>query len=200
MTDVDTTATDPTPAGADGEQDREVTPDDMIRRGVGLKLDAIEDGTPAAEAVAAFRDLQERFAAAERAADELKDERNQALKALRDDHNVGFTAIAEIVGATSSLAMYLYERASGKTAKQIREESKRSREAKERFLESDPDRKSARKQSPEEKAFRKQQRDALKAFLEQERARKAAAGEDTSSEDAALAGAQAEQEVDDAED
>lgn len=169
MTDVDPTTSENPPAG-DGPDLSDVTADDMIRRGKGLALTAIDDASDAGKAVQAFRELQGRFTAAEQELEGLKSERNAAIYALKSEHNVSFSAIAELIDGTSSLAMYLYERAQGKTAKQIREESQRSRAAKEKFLESDPDRASARKQTPEEKAFRKQQREALKAFLEAQKA------------------------------
>lgn len=148
----------------------EVTPDDMISRGKGIKLDAVQDGTPAAEAVAAFKDLVARHQEAVAAEEALKNERNAAIYDLKANHDISFSAIAELIGGTSSLVLYLYERAQGKSAKQIREESERSRLAKEAFRESDPDKKPARKQSPEEKALRKRQREELAAFLEQQKA------------------------------
>lgn len=198
MSDVDTTTTEATsPAGDNGA---EVDPSAAISRGKGLSLEAVKEGSPAAQAVAEFKDLVARHKAAEEAAEALKGERNAALRALKDDHNVGFSAIAEIIEGTSSLALYLYERAAGKTAKQIREESQASRKAKEALRESDPDRKPARKQTPEERAFRKQQREALKAFLAEQRAAAEARGEDVSGYDAQLQGAEADQAADDAED
>jgi hypothetical protein len=178
MSDVETTQAEGETAEA---AQPDVTPEDMITRGVGLRLEAIEDGSPAATAVEQFRQLQERFRAAEQSLEDVKQERLQAIYDLKSKHNVGFTAIAELIGGTSSLALYLYERAQGKTAKQIREESQRSAAAKARFQETDPNKKSARKQTPEEKAFRKQQREALAAFLAEQRA---AAGEDPDGADA----------------
>ena len=148
----------------------EVTPEDMISRGKGVKLDALEPGSAAAQAVEDFRDLVSRHQAAEAEAEKLKEERNLAIYELKATHNVGFSAIAEIIGGTSSLVLYLYERAQGKSAKQIRQESQASAAAKAQFRESDPDRKPARKQTPEERAFRKQQREALQAFLAQQKA------------------------------
>lgn len=161
MTDIDTTQTDDAPAG---EAELDVTPEDMISRGKGLKLDAIEAGTPAAAAVDDFKAIQARLVEAEAQAKTLLDERNKAIYDLKSNYNVGFTAIGELIGGTSSLALYLFERAQGKSAKQIREESRRSRAAKEKFLEPSEG-KSARKQTPAEKEFRKQQKEALKAFL-----------------------------------
>lgn len=163
MTDVETTE-------GQAEAAPEVTPEDMITRGKGVKVDALEEGSEAYQAVEQFKDLVERHKAAETEAEALKDERNTAIYVLKSEHNVSFSAIAEIIGGTSSLVLYLYERAQGKSAKQIREESQRSRAAKEAFRESDPDRKPARKQTSEERAFRKQQREALQAFLAEQKA------------------------------
>lgn len=162
MSDQDVNTPD---SGEADQQILDVTPEDMISRGKGVKLEAIEDGTPAAAAIEAFKDLVTRHKDAEALAEALKVERNQTIYVLKSEHNVSFSALAEIIGATSSLVLYLYERAQGKTAKQIREESQRSSAAKRQFRESDPDKKAGRKQTPEEKAFRKQQRDALKEFL-----------------------------------
>jgi hypothetical protein len=195
MSDVDTTGEqggDATPAGA------EVDPNAAISRGKGMSLEAIADDSPAAKAVEAFRDLVARHKAAEEEAEALKQERNLAIRQLKDEHNVGFSAMAEIIGGTSSLVLYLYERAAGKSAKQIREESQASRLAKEATRVSDPNRKPARKQTPEEKAFRKQQREALKAFLEEQRNAARERGEDTSELDAAIGDNEAEQAEDDA--
>lgn len=187
-------------AGTDAETD--VDPSAAISRGVGLSMEAVTalaDDSPAGQAVASFKDVVERYKAAEAEYEALKAERNAAVYDLKAKHNIGFSALAEIMGVTSSLVLYLYERAQGKTAKQIREESIASRKAKELTRETDPDRKPARKQTPEEKAFRKQQRDALRAFLEEQKARAAERGEDTSAMDAGLADADAEQAADDAE-
>lgn len=184
--------TDQTTDAPAGEETPQVTPEDMISRGKGVKLEAIEEGTPAAQAVADFRDLVSRHQQAEAEAEKLKEERNQAIFELKSTHNVSFSAIAEIIGGTSSLVLYLYERAQGKSAKQIREESQASAAAKAQFREADPNRKPARKQTPEEREFRKQQREALKAFLAQQRE----AGVDTSDADAEVA---ADEAQDDAE-
>jgi hypothetical protein len=164
MTDVETTPQDGETAAA------EVTPEDMISRGKGIKLDAVEDGSPAAAAVAEFKQLQERYAEIESQFEAVKGERQAAIYNLKANHNISFSAIGEMIGGTSSLVLYLYERAQGKSAKQIREESERSRQAKEQFRESDPNAKPARKQTPEEKAFRKQQREQLQAFLAEQKA------------------------------
>lgn len=160
----------------------QVTPEDMISRGKGVKLEAIEEGSPAAQAVADFRDLVSRHQAAVAEEEKLKDERNLAIYDLKANHNVSFSAIAEIIGGTSSLVLYLYERAQGKSAKQIREESQASAAAKAQFRETNPNAKPARKQTPEEKAFRKQQREALQAFLAEQKA----AGVDTDDAQAEL--------------
>jgi hypothetical protein len=167
MTDQMTDETTSTPAGE--EQELEVTPEDMISRGKGVKLDAIEEGSEAFAAVEAFKELVARYKEAEAAEAELKDERNRAIYALKSEHNVSFGALAEIMGVTSSLVLYLYERAQGKTAKQIREESQRSAAAKAKFNEPGEGKK-GRKQTPEEKAFRKQQREALAQFLAEQKA------------------------------
>lgn len=184
--------TDVTSNAGETDETREVTPEDMISRGKGVKLEALEAGSDAAQAVENFRDLVSRHQAAEAEAEKLKDERNLAIYDLKANHNVSFSAIAEIIGGTSSLVLYLYERAQGKSAKQIREESQASAAAKAQFRESDPNKKPARKQTPEERAFRKQQREALKAFL----AEQAAAGVDTGDAQAEL---DAEEAADNAE-
>lgn len=145
------------------------TPEDMISRGKGVKIEALADGSEAAQAVTDFRDLVSRHQAAEAESEKLKEERNLAIYDLKANYNVSFSAIAEIIGGTSSLVLYLYERAQGKSAKQIREESQASAAAKALYRETDPNAKSARKQTPEEKAFRKQQREALQAFLAEQK-------------------------------
>lgn len=163
-----------------------VTQEDMISRGKGMSLATVtglDAGSPAKRAWEDFKVLVAKHQEAEQLAEQLKDERNLAIYVLKSEHDVGFSAIADAIGATSSLALYLYERAQGKTAKQIREESQRSRAAKEQFRESDPDRKAARKQSPAERNLRKQQREALTAFLAQEKAAAAARGEESEIED-----------------
>jgi hypothetical protein len=152
------------------ETQHEVTPEDMISRGKGVKIEALEEGSEAAQAVTDFLDLVARHQAAEAEADKLKEERNLAIYDLKANHNVSFSAIAEIIGGTSSLVLYLYERAQGKSAKQIREESQASAAAKAQFRETNPDARPARKQTPEEKAFRKAQREALQAFLAEQKA------------------------------
>lgn len=177
-----------------------VDPGAAISRGVGLSLDAIEPDSPAGKALEDFKALVERQKAATAQAEELTLERNQAIYNLKTEHNVGFSAMAEVIGATSSLVLYLFERAQGKTAKQIREESVASRLAKEATRVSDPNKKAARKQTPEEKAFRKQQREALRAFLEEQRASAAARGESTDEADAELAAHDAESAAEDAGD
>lgn len=143
----------------------ELSPEDAISRGKGMKLDQIAEDSPASKALDEFRTLVEQHKAAEAQAESLKLERNAMVRTLKDEHNIGFTAMAEIIGATSSLVLYLYERAAGKSAKQIREESQRSAAAKAQFRETDPNKAPARKQTPEEKQFRKQQREQLQAFL-----------------------------------
>lgn len=166
------------PAGDETtEAPPEVTPDDMISRGKGMTtaaIDALAEDHPAKVALASFTELVARQKAAEEEAKALTLERNQAIHDLKDEQNVGFSAIAEIIGNTSSLVLYLYQRAEGKSAKEIREESERSRLAKEQFRESDPNKPAARKQSPAEKELRAKQRAELKAFLESQKE----AGED----------------------
>jgi hypothetical protein len=189
--------TDPS-AGQDANGST-VDPAAAINRGKGLSLEAVmslEEGSPARAALDEFKALDGRFKEAEEQVEALKQERLQAIRRLKDEHNVGFSAIAEVIGNTSSLVLYLYERAAGKTAKQIREESVASRLAKEATRTSDPNRKPARKQTPEEKAFRKQQREALRAFLEEQRRAAAERGEDTAELDAAIGDNEAEDAAD----
>lgn len=107
------------PAGDEAQQALDVTPEDMITRGVGLRLDAIEEGSPAAAAVADFRAFAERYLQAEKEYDALKEERAGEVYKLKSEHNVGFGGIGEILGVSSSAVLYLYERAQGKSAKQI---------------------------------------------------------------------------------
>jgi hypothetical protein len=189
-------ATTDAPPGEQTEED--VDPAAAISRGVGLRLDAIPAGSDAEKAVEAFKENVTRYAAAEAEFEAAKAERNQMLFDLKSTHNVGFTAIGELIGGTSSLALYLYERAQGKSAKQIREESVASRKAKELTRETDPDRKPARKQTPAEKEFRKSQREALRAFLDEQKRLAAERGESTDEQDQALADVDQE-EADDAQ-
>lgn len=180
----------------EGASAPEVDPSAAISRGVGLSLEAIEPDSPAGKALDNFKDLVARHKEADDAAEALKLERNQAVYDLKTEHNIGFSAMAEVMGVTSSLVLYLYERAQGKSAKQIREESVQSRIAKEANRVVDPNKRPARKQTPEEKAFRKTQRDALRAFLEEQRARAAERGESTDDMDAGLAETDAEEAAD----
>jgi hypothetical protein len=171
-----------------GEQP--VDPSAAISRGVGLSLEsvlALDKDSPAGKAWTQFGELVERYKAAEAAYEELKLERNQAVYELKTEHNVGFSAMAEVMGVTSSLVLYVYERAQGKTAKQIREESVASRIAKEATRVVDPNKPAPRKQTPEEKAFRKVQREQLKSFLQEQRDAAAARGDSTEETDASLA-------------
>jgi hypothetical protein len=177
MTDVDTTL-------EEGAQEQappaEITPEDMISRGKGMSSTTVNElpaDSPVRGAWDEFKELVSRQQVAKAESDALTEERNEAIYLLKTEHNIGFSAIAEVIGGTSSLVLYLFERSQGKSAKQIREESIRSREAKEQFRESDPNAKPARKQSPEEKQLRKQQREQLAQFLAAERERAAAAGE-----------------------
>jgi DNA-directed RNA polymerase specialized sigma24 family protein len=170
-TDVQYETETTSPAG-DGAEAPEVTEADIISRGKGMSPNAVAElpaDSPAKQAFEEFKVLEQRRKDAEETANQLREDRNAAIFVLKDTHDIGFSAIAEVVGVTSSAILYTYERAQGKTAKQIREESVRSREAKERFRESDPNRKPVRKQTPEEKALRKRQREELQAFLAQQR-------------------------------
>ncbi len=180
MTDVDTQYEDGTSAPAgDTAEASEVTEADIISRGKGMSPTAVAElpaDHPAAVAFAEFKDLEQRRKDAEESASQLREDRNAAIYVLKDTHDIGFSAIAEVVGVTSSAILYTYERAQGKSAKQIREESIRSREAKEKYRELDPDRKPVRKQTPAEKELRKRQREELKSFLDAQRA--AGGGED----------------------
>lgn len=168
MSDVDTTTEEGTEQQVDEDGNpifEDLSVDDIKSRGKGVKVENLDDNSPAMQAIEEFKVLAEEFKQAEASAEELKQKRNTAIRYLKDDHNVSFSSIAEIIGATSSLVLYLYERSLGKSAKQIREESQRSAAAKAKFQEENPNKSKARKQTPEEKAFRKQQREALKAFL-----------------------------------
>lgn len=180
MTDVTTDETT-APAGDDTPTFDDVTPDDIITRGKGLKLEAIEEGSEAHKAVEQFKELLEQYAAAEAEAERLKEERNQAIYRLKNEHNVSFGAMAELMGVTSSLVLYLHERAQGKTSKQIREESQRSAAAKAKF-QKPSEGKSKRKMSPEEREFRRQQREALKQFLAEQAARSGESDENAEAE------------------
>jgi hypothetical protein len=200
MTDIETTGQEP---GTEAEAtDNGVDPSAAISRGKGKSLEAIEGGSDEAAkaALAEFRDLVARHQEAEAQAEALKLERNAMVRTLKDEHDVGFSAQAEIIGATSSLVLYLYERAAGKSAKQIREESKASAAAKAQMRVDDPNKKPARRQTPEEKAFRKTQREALRAFLEEQSRLAAERGEGDDENQAALAELEAEAAADEAED
>ncbi len=171
------------PAG-DGSEASEVTEADIISRGKGLSPSAVAElpaDSPQLKAFNEFKELEQRRKDAEELASQLREDRNAAIYVLKSEHDIGFSAIAEVVGVSSSAILYTYERAQGKSAKQIREESIRSREAKEMFRESDPNRKPVRKQTAEEKELRKRQREELKSFLEAQRA--AGGGEDVSDDD-----------------
>jgi hypothetical protein len=169
MSDVDAGAQPDTgDAGEGTSPPAEVTKEDMISRGKGMSLQTVNDlpvDSPAAQAVVAFKELQGRYLEAEQAFEGLKEDRNKAIYDLKANHDVGFSAIAEFIGGTSSLVLYLYERSQGKSAKQIREESQRSSAAKAEFRETDPNRKPVRKQTPAEKELRARQREELKQFL-----------------------------------
>jgi hypothetical protein len=194
MSDIETQASDEVATSDNGAVD----PSAAISRGKGKSLQAIEEGSDEAAktALAEFRDLVERHKVAEAEAEALKLERNAMVRTLKDEHDVGFSAQAEVIGATSSLVLYLYERAAGKSAKQIREESKASAAAKAQMRVDDPDRKPARKQTPEERSFRKQQREALKAFLEEQAKLAQERGDGDDENQAALAELEAEEAAD----
>jgi hypothetical protein len=182
--------------GADQSEAEAVDPGAAISRGVGLSLEAIEPTSPAGQKLEEFKNLVSRHQTAEAEAEALKLERNTMVYELKSEYNVGFSAMAELMGVTSSLVLYLYERAQGKSAKQIREESIASRVAKEATRVVDPNKKPARKQTPEEKAFRKDQRDQLRKFLEEQRDAAAARGDSTDEVDQGLADVDAEEAQD----
>jgi hypothetical protein len=174
MSDVDTQydTADEASAPAGDDAPVEVTEADMISRGKGLSPNAVAelaDDDPRKIAFEEFKQLQTAFAEAKEALAEATEARNQGVYVLKSQHDIGFSAIAEIMDVSSSMVLYTYERAQGKTAKQIREESVKSRLAKEQFQESDPNRKPVRKQTPEEKALRKKLREELQAFLKAQR-------------------------------
>lgn len=176
MSDVDTQypseTTEASDAPAGDDTPVEVTEADMISRGKGLSPNAVAElpaDDPRKVAFEEFKQLQTAFTNAKDALAAATEARNQGVYVLKSQHDIGFSAIAEIMDVSSSMVLYTYERAQGKTSAQIREESVKSRLAKEKFQESDPNRKPARKQSPEEKALRKRQREELAAFLAQQR-------------------------------
>jgi hypothetical protein len=191
---VSDTETEVSPDTQAAEEAAPVTEADIASRGVGVKVETLDPEKDAAAlaAVQAFKDLQAAYDAADKEAERLKNERNAGVKSLKDEHNISFTSIAEIIGNTSSLVLYLYQRAAGMTSAEIRAASQRSAAAKAQFQTTDPNRKPVRKQSDAEKEIRKRQREELRAFLDSERARKEAAGEDTSEEDAGVSDLDAE--------
>jgi lysyl-tRNA synthetase class I len=177
-----------------------VSAEDAINRGKGLTLEAIPAGSEAEKAIEDFKEFAAAYKEAEDAFEAKQQERMHRVYDLKETHNIGFSALAEVLGVTSSMTLYLYERAQGKSAKQIREESVASRKAKEATRVVDPNKPPARKQTPEERAFRKQQREALRAFLEEQKRLAAERGEDTAEQDQGLADVAAEDAADADED
>lgn len=143
----------------------DITPDDIITRGRGVSLDAVDDANSLAF-IDSFRELCAQYDEVAKQEAQLKEQRNGMVQELKDDHNLSFTAIAEMMGVTSSLVLYLYERASGKSAKEIREQSVRSNLAKQIYMEKAQST-AASKLPPEVREFKKQQKEALKAFMAQ---------------------------------
>lgn len=186
---------------ADLPENAPTTDDGQIYRsyGVGLGIDAIKADEKINAAFDTFIAKQAELKAAEAEHERLKGERNELIRSLKDDHNVGFSAMAEVTETSSSNVLYLYERSKGLTAKEIKALSRASNATRAANRVDDPNKKPSRKQSPVEKAFRQRQREELRAFMDEERARLAAAGEDTSEMDEGLSGLDAEQAADDAE-
>lgn len=181
--------------------DAPVVPEDAVYRsyGVGLGIDAVKADPKINAAFDEFIAKQAELKQAEATHEALKAERNELIRSLKDDHNVGFSAMAEVTETSSSNVLYLYERSKGLTAKEIKQLSRASNATRAAMRVDDPNKKPSRKQSPIEKAFRQRQREELRAFMEEERARLAAAGENTDEMDTGLAGLQAEQDADDSE-
>lgn len=143
----------------------DITPEDIITRGRGVALDDVKD-SDSLEYVESFRELCGQYDEVAKQETQLKEQRNGMVQELKDEHNLSFTAIAEMMGVTSSLVLYLYERASGKSAKEIREQSVRSNLAKQIYMEKAQSA-AASKLPPEVREFKKQQKEALKAFMSQ---------------------------------
>lgn len=184
-------------SGATDDAGSEV-PEGAVYRsyGVGMGIDAIKADPTANAAFELFRDKQMELKLAEAEHDRLKAERNEMIRTLKDDHNVGFSAMAEVTETSSSNVLYLYERSKGLTAKEIKELSRASNATRSQMRTDDPNKKPSRKQSPIEKAFRKRQREELRAFMEEERKRLEAEGGDTAEMDEGLAGLDAEDAAD----
>lgn len=184
----------PTEAASSGPE----VPDGAVYRsyGVGMGIDAIKANPEANAAFELFRDKQVELKLAEAEHERLKAERNEMIRTLKDDHNIGFSAMAEITETSSSNVLYLYERSKGLTAKEIKALSRASNATREQLRADSPPKGPTRKQSPVEKAFRKRQREELRAFMTEERARLEAEGGDTSEMDAGLAGLTAEDAAD----
>lgn len=164
--------------------------------GVGLGIDAIKAKPDVNAAFELFKDKQTELKVAEAEHEELKSERNEMIRTLKDDHNVGFSAMAEVTETSSSNVLYLYERSKGLTAKEIKALSRASNATRSQLRADKPPKEPSRKQSPVEKAFRKRQREELRAFMTEERARLEAEGGDTSEMDEGLAGLTAEDAAD----
>lgn len=167
--------------------------------GVGLGIDAILANPEANAAFDGFKAKQAELKAAEAAHEALKAERNEMIRDLKEKHNIGFSAMAEVTETSSSNVLYLYERSKGLSAKEIKALSTASRLVREQNRVDDPDKKPSRKQSPIEKQFRTRQREELRAFMIEERARLEAAGEGTDEMDEGLAGLDADQAADDSD-
>ena len=177
MSDVETAPDTVSDANQNGEVD--LSNAAPINRGVGRKLaDVLADENTKPVWDEFVSKVAEHKTAVE-TEERLKNERNAMIRTLKDDHNVSFTAMSEIVGTSTSFVEYAYERAAGKSAKQIRDEKRASAALKQKMREEDPDyeAKQGRKQTPEEKAFRAQQREALKKFLEEQAAKAEAEAE-----------------------
>lgn len=192
----DVTTEDPNAAAAGGADDGAV----LRSYGVGMGIDAIKNDEKATAAFDEFKAKQAELKAAEATHERLKAERNDMIRSLKDDAGIGFSAMAEVTETSSSNVLYLYERSKGLTAKQIKELSRASNATRAQLRADAPPKAPSRKQTPAEKAFRKNQRDQLRAFMQEERARMAAAGEDVSDLDKGLSGLDAEQAQDDAPD
>ena len=170
--------------------------------GVGLSVEALgkPENADAAKAYDEFKAKQAELKEAEANHEALKQERNEMIRFLKEEHNIGFSAMAEVTETSSSNVLYLYERSKGLSAKEIKALSRASNAQRAELRASGQlgSSTSGRKQTPAEKAFRKRQREELKAFMLEERERLAQSGEDTSDVDAGLKALGVEQAEDDA--
>lgn len=150
-----------------------VSEDVLINRGVGRKRSDLESDPAVKPVWDEFVELVAKHQASVAEEERLKNERNAMIRLLKDEHSASFTAMSEIVGTSTSFVEYAYERAAGKTAKQIREEKRASAALKQKMRDEDPDYKPSSKKDylPGEKEFRAQQREALKAFLAEQAAK-----------------------------